>query len=399
MQNVIMRIYLIIIILLLLSCNQQANKNVDFKLTGRVKNLNGIEVTLRQHEKILSKTIIKNDTFSVAVKLVDRQLYTIVFSSFKPYFHKGFMFTGGGAYIKNVFVEAGSSYLMTAYTADNISNVKSEIITDSKIHKEFEEFDRMCKKRYRDAKNHLAQLELKRDLALKQGNDKAYTDYTDSIRLNEQELSRQRNKTMHAFTLKNPKSIVSIYLLSEATDIKKNLGFYQHLNKQLNEAYSNHPYTILFRKKLQAAEKMKSGNVNLSFTAKNLIGSSLNLKDFSKSKLIVFDFWATWCAPCMKEIPASLRLEKEFSHQEVSYVFVSYDFNENHWKKNSASLGLTNSFILDDKNKQILNDNLDIATIPRYVITNNKGDVLVSDAPSPSSPELRKLIRGLLNTN
>lgn len=50
----------------------------------------------------------------------------------------------------------------------------------------------------------------------------------------------------------------------------------------------------------------------------------------SKEKNIrVFNFWATWCKPCIKELPYFERLNQEYSNQGVKVTLVSFDFVEN----------------------------------------------------------------------
>lgn len=44
------------------------------------------------------------------------------------------------------------------------------------------------------------------------------------------------------------------------------------------------------------------------------------------SETVVVNFWATWCAPCIKELPAFEKLNKEFESQDVSVILVSLDF-------------------------------------------------------------------------
>lgn len=43
----------------------------------------------------------------------------------------------------------------------------------------------------------------------------------------------------------------------------------------------------------------------------------------------VLNFWATWCKPCVKELPAFEELNREYSDQKVKVVLVSLDFPEN----------------------------------------------------------------------
>ena len=46
---------------------------------------------------------------------------------------------------------------------------------------------------------------------------------------------------------------------------------------------------------------------NLDFTMKDMHGVDVKLSDF-KGKVILLDFWATWCGPCKYEIPGFVEL-------------------------------------------------------------------------------------------
>ena len=44
------------------------------------------------------------------------------------------------------------------------------------------------------------------------------------------------------------------------------------------------------------------------------------------NKLYVVNFWATWCAPCVKEMPVFEEVSKEYNSKEVQFVMISLDF-------------------------------------------------------------------------
>ena len=44
------------------------------------------------------------------------------------------------------------------------------------------------------------------------------------------------------------------------------------------------------------------------------------------NKLYVVNFWATWCAPCVKEMPVFEEVSKEYSSKEVQFIMISLDF-------------------------------------------------------------------------
>src|SRR5690606_749050 len=63
---------------------------------------------------------------------------------------------------------------------------------------------------------------------------------------------------------------------------------------------------------------------DLNFTVKDLEGRSVKLADF-KGKVILLDFWATWCPPCKAEIPGFVELQEQYGEQGLQVVGVSVD--------------------------------------------------------------------------
>jgi thiol-disulfide isomerase/thioredoxin len=68
------------------------------------------------------------------------------------------------------------------------------------------------------------------------------------------------------------------------------------------------------------------------FTAKNVLGGELKSADL-KGKVIVVDFWATYCVPCKKEIPEYNEMRKRFAGQDVEFVGVTFDTTETELKE------------------------------------------------------------------
>jgi peroxiredoxin len=57
---------------------------------------------------------------------------------------------------------------------------------------------------------------------------------------------------------------------------------------------------------------------------KDLDGKAVKLADF-KGKVVVLDFWATWCPPCRAEIPGFIELQKQYGEKGLAIVGVSLD--------------------------------------------------------------------------
>ena len=63
------------------------------------------------------------------------------------------------------------------------------------------------------------------------------------------------------------------------------------------------------------------------FDLQSLNGQKIKVADKLKTKkLILINFWATWCPPCIKEIPDLIQLGKKFEN-EIEVIFVSVDAN------------------------------------------------------------------------
>jgi thiol-disulfide isomerase/thioredoxin len=63
---------------------------------------------------------------------------------------------------------------------------------------------------------------------------------------------------------------------------------------------------------------------NLNFTMKDVAGKSVTLADF-KGKVLLLDFWATWCGPCKVEIPHFIEFQEKYAGKGFQVVGISVD--------------------------------------------------------------------------
>lgn len=61
------------------------------------------------------------------------------------------------------------------------------------------------------------------------------------------------------------------------------------------------------------------------FTLRSIEGGNVSLSDFLGEKVILVNFWATWCAPCMKELPKLNELQQKLGPQGLQIISITVD--------------------------------------------------------------------------
>jgi thiol-disulfide isomerase/thioredoxin len=77
-----------------------------------------------------------------------------------------------------------------------------------------------------------------------------------------------------------------------------------------------------------------------AFAVTTLDGQRVSLDDF-KGKVVLLDFWATWCGPCREALPHMQKIAKNFQGQPLVVLSVSLDNNEEKWKEFITKNGMT----------------------------------------------------------
>ncbi|EGD33505.1 MULTISPECIES: TlpA family protein disulfide reductase [unclassified Capnocytophaga] len=151
------------------------------------------------------------------------------------------------------------------------------------------------------------------------------------------------------------------------------------------------------KKAYDIATKLVAGNPSPKFTNyENFNGGTSSLDDF-KGKVVYIDVWATWCKPCIGEIPALKALEAKFHGKNIEFVSISIDENKEAWKKMVTEKQLKGVQLIADKalESEFIQE-YNILQFPTFIIINKDGKIVSANAERPSSPTIEATLKGLL---
>ncbi len=141
----------------------------------------------------------------------------------------------------------------------------------------------------------------------------------------------------------------------------------------------------------QVEKKYKNNYVLPNLTLYTKDNKKISTKDFL-GKLVIIDVWALWCEPCLAERPFFNSLEKKYSNSpELEVISISIDVDRKQWLKDVINSPSKNYWV-DGGFRSEFARAIDLVSIPRFIFINEKGVIINSDAPRPSTPELYTLI-------
>jgi thiol-disulfide isomerase/thioredoxin len=112
------------------------------------------------------------------------------------------------------------------------------------------------------------------------------------------------------------------------------------------------------------------------FSIKDIDNRYQTFDDLKGEKITIFDFWATWCKPCLKAIPELNKIYSEYRENGVEIVGVNCDGPRSTAKVNPMVKSLNIQYpVLLDINSELMNE-LNLANFPTLIAVNDAGKVV-----------------------
>ncbi len=238
----------------------------------------------------------------------------------------------------------------------------------------------------------------------------------------------------HKAELKTNDSLMSIYKQKDKIFEKKSLEFIKLNNNQyfylwyFNLAYKNSEYIKadsllqyfkeafypkykdLFEAKLivdyimtppskryntstdfyALAQLLKLNQIAPDFTTTDISGRKFSLSQL-KGKYVLLNFWATWCGPCVKELPLFKKLRDDFSESQLEIISISEDNTKEALEKGIKKYSLNWTHVYRDMG--LINKYQISSAIPLTFLIDKEGKLVFMQVGSLSNTdELRKLL-------
>jgi thiol-disulfide isomerase/thioredoxin len=344
---------LLAVIILLNSCKKENANHVKF--SGEINNINASDSVLSIRTNVFKKdiTIQKDGSFKDTINIEKAGYYTLSLNGKNI----GFTFLRNG-FDLNLTAERNTFFETSKYTGTGANSI-NYLLSQYKLGRSF-------------------------------GDPRAF------FSLEKENFSKKINSMKSSFdSLK--KSYATIDTMLVRTNDAQNSEFFNMLEKSYDQQHA-------------AAKQQTATSINLTkgkpspkfenYT--NYKGGKTSL-DALKGKYVYIDVWATWCNPCIAEIPALKILEKKYHTKNIHFVSISIDDKRTagswdkasaKWRKMVKDKNLTGIQLYAGEDMSFMKAYM-VTGIPRFILIDPKGNIVSQNAPRPSNPALENLFKEL----
>lgn len=289
-----------------------------YEVSGTITGANGKTIYMKAgNDADIMSCVVRNNRFSFKGKIAE------------PYCHAGVSmdknaFFNPEAESLRFIIEPGKTVLKA--TASRLADA---IVTGGRTQTEKEQLDKVTKP-FMDA-------------AMKYDNEyyKAQTQaQRDSLRQLMAPLGQKIIQAQRDFRQSHPDSYLSAEYLSydmSSMNYDDLNAAYQALTPRVRSSQSGRKV----KREIEALQQVRPGQPAPMFSKPDVNGKMFNMADL-KGKVVIIDFWASWCVPCRKSNPHMIELYRKYHDRGLEMVYVAdNDGSPEAWKKAIQEDGLT----------------------------------------------------------
>ena len=200
----------------------------------------------------------------------------------------------------------------------------------------------------------------------------------DSLTLAEKEMKAERPN----WSIERIKTKYSPVVL--AGIVYKNIGFFNNKEEDLRFVHAglaqyrpNTKIAEFFNEKVKRVEGFREGAILPIFSLPDRNGKMYSGTDF-KGKLVLIDFWASWCGPCRTEMKSLHKIYDELKGDDIVFLSISIDEHRDKWLQAMEADGMPWLGLWNDKanTKLDLNNLFGFQQIPFIILVDKSGKIV-----------------------
>ena len=162
-------------------------------------------------------------------------------------------------------------------------------------------------------------------------------------------------------------------------------------------------YNIEYEKNMQEFEEnvlSLVGREAPDFTCQDVYGNTISLSEYKNKNCVLLDFWASWCRPCIANIPELINVYEQYSKQGLAIIGISFDSDSANWLNAIKTYKLDRwPQIFSNQNEKItvddeqISDRYYVSAIPCYILIDKQGKIAARWEGFINEEQLAELIR------
>ncbi|WP_303012696.1 TlpA disulfide reductase family protein [uncultured Bacteroides sp.] len=191
------------------------------------------------------------------------------------------------------------------------------------------------------------------------------------------QLEEQYDKVIKEGVQKNITNPVGVFLFKQ-TFYNNSTAENEALLQQVPANFQNDETIVRIKELTEKQKKTAVGTKFVDFEMQNPEGKTVKLSDYAgKGKVVLVDFWASWCGPCRREMPNLVEAYAKYKGDKFEIVGVSLDQDGAAWKEAIKKLNMTWPQMSDLKFWQSEGAQLyAVNSIPHTVLIDGEGTII-----------------------